>query len=38
MVGLVTCKIEEDSSKMKVLEWSQIISHYKSMENFPDDS
>ena len=36
MVGLVICKNEEDPSKMKVLEWSQHFSHYKSMGIFPD--
>ena len=29
---LVTCKNEEDPFKMKVLEWSQHISHCKSMQ------
>ena len=36
MVGLVTCKNEVDPSKMKALEWSKHISHYKSMGIFPD--
>ena len=36
MVGLVICKNEEDPSKMKVLEWSQHFSHYKSMGIFQD--
>ena len=36
MVGLVICKNEEDDPKMKVLEWSQHFSHYKSMGIFPD--
>ena len=36
MVGLVTCKNEEDPSKMKALEWSQYFSHYKSMGIFQD--
>ena len=35
-IGLVICKNEEDPSKMKVLEWSQHFSHYKSMGIFPD--
>ena len=35
MVGLVTCKNKEDPFKMKVLEWSQHFSHYKSMGIFP---
>ena len=34
MVGLITCKNEEDPSKMKALEWSQHFSHYKSMGIF----
>ena len=34
MVVLVTCKNEEDPSKMKALEWSQHFSHYKSMGIF----
>ena len=33
---LVTCKNEEIHSKMKVLEWSQQISHCKSMQIFYD--
>ena len=34
---LVTCKNEEDPiQKMKVLEWSQQISHCKSMQIFYD--
>ena len=33
-VVLVTCKNDEDSSKMKELECSQHLSHYKSMEIF----
>ena len=36
MVGLVICKNEEDPFKMKVLEWSQHFSHYKSLGIFPD--
>ena len=36
MVGLVTCKNEEDPSKMTALEWSQYFAHYKSMGIFPD--
>ena len=36
MVGLVTCKNEEDPSKMTALEWSQYFLHYKSMGIFPD--
>ena len=36
MVSLVICKNEEDPSKMKVLEWSQHFSYYKSMGIFPD--
>ena len=36
MVGLVISKNEEDPSKMKVLEWSQHFSHYKSMGSFSD--
>ena len=35
-VGLITCKNEKDPSKMKVLEWSQHFSHYKSMGIFQD--
>ena len=35
IVVLVTCKYEEDSSKIKSLEWSQHFSHYKSMGIFP---
>ena len=34
MEVLVTCKNEEDPFKMKVLEWSQQISHCKSMKIF----
>ena len=33
---LVTCKNEEDPFKMKVLEWSQQISHCKYMQIFYD--
>ena len=33
---LVTCKNEDDSIKMKGLEWSQHFTHYKSMGIFPD--
>ena len=29
---IVTCKTEEDPFKMRVLEWSQKISHCKSMQ------
>ena len=36
MADLVTCKNEEDQWKMKVLEWSQRFSHYKSMGIFPN--
>ena len=36
MVGLVTCKNEEDKSKMNAQEWTQHFSHYKSMGIFPD--
>ena len=36
MADLVTCKNEEDPLKMKVLEWSQRFSHYKSIEIFPN--
>ena len=36
MVGLVTCKNEEDHPKIKVLGWSQHFSHYESMGIFPD--
>ena len=36
MVGIVICKNEEDPSKIKVLEWSQHIFHYKPMRIFPD--
>ena len=36
MVILVTCKNEEDSYKMKALEWSQQNSHYNSKRIFPD--
>ena len=36
MVCLFTCKNEEDPSKMKVLEWSQHFSHYKSLGIIPD--
>ena len=35
MLFLVTCKIEEDPLK-RTLEWSQQISHSKSMQIFPD--
>ena len=35
MFGLVICENEEDPSKMKVLDWSQHFSHYKSMGIFP---
>ena len=31
---IVTCKTEEDLFKMRVLEWSQNISHCKSMQIF----
>ena len=30
---IVTCKNEEDPFKKRVLEWSQKISHCKSMQN-----
>ena len=36
MEVLVTCKNEEDPFKINVLEWSQKISHYKSMQIFYD--
>ena len=36
IVVLVTCKNDEDPSKMKALECSQHFSHYKSMEIFSD--
>ena len=36
MEVLVTCKNEEDPFKMKVLEWSQQIAHFKSMQIFYD--
>ena len=36
MDGHVTCKNEEDPSKMKALEWSQHFSHNNSMVIFPD--
>ena len=36
MVGLVTCKSEEDPSKNDSLEWSQYFYHYKSMGIFTD--
>ena len=36
MVGIATCKNNEDPSKMKSLKWSQHFSHYKSMGSFPD--
>ena len=36
MLGLVTCKNEEDPSKMTALEWSQYFSHYMSMGIFPE--
>ena len=36
MIGLVTCKNEEDPSKMTALERSQYFSHYKYMRIFPD--
>ena len=36
MVGLVICKNEEIHPKMKVLEWSQHFSRYKSMGTFPN--
>ena len=32
---LVTCKNEENPTKMKALEWSQHFSHCKSMGIFP---
>ena len=34
MADLVTCKNKEDALEMKVLEWSQRVSHYKSMGIF----
>ena len=34
MVVLVTCKNKEDQLKLKALEWSQHISHCKSLEIF----
>ena len=33
---LLPAKIEKIHLKMKLLEWSQHFSHYKSMGNFPD--
>ena len=36
MVGLVTCKNEEDPRKMKALGLSQCLSDYKSMGIFPN--
>ena len=36
MVGLVTCKNKKIHPKMKVLEWSQHFSNYKTMGIFPD--
>ena len=36
MVGLVTYKNEKILPKMKVLEWSQHFSHYKTTGIFPD--
>ena len=32
----LSCKNEDDSIKMKGLEWSQHFPHYKSMKIFPD--
>ena len=36
MVVFITCKNEEDPSKMKALQWSKHFSHYKSMGIFPE--
>ena len=36
IVVLVTCRNEEDPSKMKAIEWSQHFSHYKSMGIFQE--
>ena len=36
MVGLLICKNKEVHPKMKLLEWSQHFSHYKSLGIFPD--
>ena len=36
IVVLVTCKNNEDSSKLKALDCSQHFYHNKSMENFSD--
>ena len=36
IVVLLICKNEEDQFKLKALEWSQQISHYKSMGTFTD--
>ena len=36
MTVFVICKNEEIHPKMKALEWSQHVSHYKSMRIFPD--
>ena len=36
MVVLLLARMKEINPKMKVLEWSQHFSHYKSMVIFPD--
>ena len=36
IIVLISCKNEEDPSKMNALEWSQHFSHYKALEFFPD--
>ena len=36
IVGLVTCKNEEDPSKIESTRMATIFSHYKSMGIFPD--
>ena len=33
---LLSARMKKIHPKMKVLEWSQHFSHYKSMGNFPD--
>ena len=33
---LLSARMKKIHPKMKVLEWSQLFSHYKSMEIFPD--
>ena len=36
MVDLLSARMKKIRPKMKVLEWSQHFSHYKSMGIFPD--